>query len=326
MQRRTACAALALAALATTVTHAQEYPTRPIRLVVGFAAGGAVDDAARTIAQQLSTRLGQQVIVENRPGASSMLAADMVATSPADGYTLLFGGTSMLIARHMQMQRGPRPATGFDPVKSYAPVASVSTSPLTLAVNNGFPAKDPAGFVREVRDNPGKYFYATSGVGSLHHLGMEQLMRQLGLKMTHVPYKGASKIMPDLISGQVSIGVVSAASVAPQEREGKLRVIGLLNDGKLATMPHWPSLAQVAPGFNVLPKMFIVAPAGTPAAVVSKLERGIEAGLKSPELLAAFERQGSVANFAPAKALAEEIAREDRHWGQMVRDLGLKGD
>lgn len=324
MHRRTGLAALALAWLAATGAYAQDYPTRPIRLVVGFAPGGAIDDAARTVAQQLSGALGQQVVVDNRPGASSTLAADLVAGAPADGYTLLFGSTSMIIARYMQLQRGNRPANAFDLVKSFAPVASVATSPLTVAVTPSFPAKDPEGFVREVRNHPGQYFYATSGVGSLHHLGMEQLMKQLGLQMTHVPYKGASRIMPDLISGQVKIGVVSAASVASQEREGRLRVIGLLNDGKLATMPQWHSFAEVAPGFSVLPKMFILAPAGTPAHVVSRLDRELKTALQAPELLDAFTRQGSVASYAPAATLKAEVVQEDRHWGQVVRDMGLK--
>lgn len=295
------------------------YPTRAIRLVVGFAPGGAADELARTVADRLGARLKQAVVIENRPGAASTLAADQVANAAADGYTLLFGSTSMVIARHLQGRASAD-------ISRFAPVAGVAATPLVIAVNPKFPGHTPQSFVREILDNPGKHFYATSGVGSLQHLGMETLKKQLNLKVDHVPYKGASQLLPDLMSGQIPIALMSANAAAEHAAAGKVVVVGLMNEGKWAAWPQWPSMAEVAPGFNVMARMYVLAPADVPAAIVDKLDAELAAVLGSAELAKAFANQGALPQHMPAQQLRRDLERENAAWSQAVKTLGMKVD
>lgn len=295
------------------------YPQRAIRLVVGFAPGGAADELARSIADRLSTRLKQAVVIENKPGAASTLAADVVGNAPADGYTLLFGTTSMVIARHLQGRASAD-------ISRFAPVAAVAVSPLVIAVNPKFPGRTPQSFVREIRDKPAKYFYATSGVGTLQHLGMETLKKQLDLKVDHVPYKGASQLLPDLISGQIPIALLSASAAAEHAAAGKLVVVGLMNEGRWAASPQWPSMSEVAPGSNVMSRMYVLAPAGVPAGIVERLDAEIAAVLGSAELVSAFASQGAVPQHVSARPLQGELQAENAAWSQAVKTLGLKAD
>lgn len=318
MQRRTSLAALAAALLPMRAARAASgYPNRAVRLVVGFAPGGAVDELARMVAERLGSRLGQPVVVENKPGAASTLAGEFVANAAADGHTLLFTGTSMLIARHLQGRAGAD-------LSRFAPVAGIAASPLVIAVNPAFPARDPQGFVQELRARPGKYFYATSGVGSLHHLGMELLKKQLGLKVEHVPYKGASQILPDLISGQIQIGIVSANAVTEHDKAGKLRVVGLMNAGDWPGQPQWRSMASVAPGFDVMSRMFVLAPAAVPGEVVQELDAVLAQILRAPELAQAFAAQGAVPRYAGREALRTGLLRENASWSELVKSLNIK--
>ena len=195
--------ALAVATAAPAV--AQDYPTRPVRLFVGYSAGGGMDAVARLIAPALGAQLGQQVVVENRPGAAGLLAAGAMARSPADGYALLLGESGLLIAQHLQ------PRAGFDPLKDFAPIGGLFNLPLMIVSRPDFAASSPRTLIDELKAHPGKYAYATSGVGTVHHLGMEMLKGRSGAFVLHIPYRGASQIVPDIIGGQVPLGVVSAA-------------------------------------------------------------------------------------------------------------------
>lgn len=320
MKRRTTLALMG-ASLCTALPGFANpaYPQRAIRLVVGFAPGGAADELARSLADRLSTRLKQAVVIENKPGAASTLAADVVGNAPADGYTLLFGTTSMVIARHLQGRASAD-------ISRFAPVAAVAVSPLVIAVNPKFPGQTPQSFVREIRNQPAKYFYATSGVGTLQHLGMETLKKQLDLKVDHVPYKGASQLLPDLISGQIPIALLSASAAAEHAAAGKLVVVGLLNEGRWAAAPQWPSMSEVAPGFNVMSRMYVLAPAGVPAGIVAQLDTEIAAVLGSAELVSAFASQGAVPQHASAQQLQGELRAENAAWSQAVKALGLKAD
>jgi tripartite-type tricarboxylate transporter receptor subunit TctC len=310
--RRQAVVALACA-LALPMAGAQGFPNRPIRLVVGYAAGGGVDATARMLAQRLPAVLGQPVVVENRAGASGMIAAEGVARSAPDGYTLLMGESGMLITSHLQ----PRP--GLDPLKSFAPVAGTFIAPLMIVANNGLPAQDPQQLIALLKANPGKYAYATSGVGTVHHLGFEMLKAQTGTFIVHIPYRGAAQILPDVIGGQVQIGVVSAAAGLAQARAGKVKPIALMNTGKPAGAENVAAVADALPGFNVAPRLMLLAPSGTPAAVVEKLSEAVRGVLDSAELAQAAAAQGAIPAYLPPAQLGAVLAQESAEWAGLMK-------
>ncbi len=300
-------AALGTAVIGGTAARAQVYPSRPIRLVVGYAAGGGADAVARLVATRLSAVLGQQVVVENRGGAAGLIAAEQVAGSAADGYTLLLGETSMLIAPHMK-------TLSFDPLTSFAPIANVFILPQVIVVNNDFPAATPAAFVARLKAEPGRYSYATSGAGGIQHLGFELLKTQTGTSAEHIPYRGASQIIPDVISGRVPIGVMSAAAALAQVKGGRLRAMAIMSPARLAGAEAIPPLADVLPGFDATPRLFVVAPAGTPATIVAHLGDAIQSVMATPDLAGLAAAQGAVPAYANASVLAAEMPRESQKW------------
>jgi tripartite-type tricarboxylate transporter receptor subunit TctC len=309
--RRTllACALLA----ATALANAQTYPTKPIRLLVGYAAGGGVDATARMMAARLPALLGEQVVVENRAGATGMIAADLVAKSPPDGYTLLVSESALLIAPYLQAR------LNLDPIKSFTPVAGLFIAPLMIVVGNNFPATTPKELIALLKANPGKYSYATSGVGTVHHLGFEMMKSRVGAFVLHIPYRGAAQIIPDVVGGQVPIGVVSAAAGMTQAKAGKLRAIALMSTGKLAGAESVPALADALPGFNVAPRLFLLAPAGTPAAVVEKLNDAVRTVLASAELAQAAAVQGAIPAYMSSSQLAADLVQESADWAKIVK-------
>ena len=309
-RRAILAAALVLAAPAAT---AQAYPNKPIRLLVGYAAGGGVDASARMLAQRLPGLLGQQVVVENRAGASGMIAAEAVARSAPDGYTLLMGESGMLITSHLQ------PRANVDPLKSFTPVAGAFIAPLLIVANNGIAATDPRQLIALIKASPGKLSYATSGVGTVHHLGFELLKAKTGAFIVHIPYRGAAQILPDVISGQIPIGVVSAAAGLAQAKAGKVRAIALMNTGKLAGAENVPAMADALPGFNVAPRLMLMAPAGTPQAVVDRLDEAVRSVLASSDLAQAAAQQGAVPAYVPAAQLAATLADESQDWARLIK-------
>ncbi|WP_439586341.1 Bug family tripartite tricarboxylate transporter substrate binding protein [Hydrogenophaga sp.] len=308
--------ALALAA-ATSGAWAQAYPSKAVRLVVGYSAGGGVDAMARLIAPRMAAALGQQVVVENRTGAAGLIAGDTVARAAPDGYTLMLGDSSLLIAQHLQ------PRMSFDPVKAFTPVASVFTLPLVIVVNNDVPAKTPAEFVKLLKDNPGRYSYATSGVGTVHHLGFEMLKGKTRSFVVHIPYRGAAQIVPDVMSGQVPIGVVSATSAIAQARAGKLRALAVMNPVKLAGGEDIAPLSDALPGFSAVPRLYVLAPAGTPAAIVDRLSDTLRTVMEAPDIAQVAAQQGAVPAYMPAAPLAADIVRESAEWGKVIREQGI---
>ncbi len=317
--RRRGAIALAIAAAATTATGAwaQAYPNKTVRLVVGYSAGGGVDAMARLIAPRMSALLGQQVIVDNRTGAAGLIAGDTVARAAPDGYTLMLGDSSLLIAQYLQ------PRMSFDPIKAFTPVASVFTLPLVIVVNNDVPAKTPAEFVKLLKDNPGRYSYATSGVGTVHHLGFEMLKGKTRSYVVHIPYRGAAQIVPDVMSGQVPIGVVSATSAIVQARAGKLRALAVMNPVKLTGGEDIAPLADALPGFSAVPRLYVLAPAGTPAAIVEKLSETLRTVMEAPDIAQVAAQQGAVPAYLPAGPLATDIVRESNDWGKVIREQGI---
>jgi tripartite-type tricarboxylate transporter receptor subunit TctC len=300
-------------ALAAPLAFAQSYPARPIRLLVGYNAGGGVDAMARMLAQRLSTVLGQQVVVENRSGASGMIAADLVAKSPPDGYTLLMGESGMLINSILQ----PRP--GLDPLKSFTPVAGTFVAPLLIVANNDLPASNPKELVALLKANPGKYAYATSGVGTVQHLGFEMLKSRAHVFAPHIPYRGAAQIVPDVISGQVPIGVVSAAAGLAQAKGGRLKAVAIMSTGKLAGAESIAPMADALPGFDVAPRLMLLGPAGLPAAVVERLGDATRSVVSSSDLAQAAAQQGGVPAYVSPGELGPSLARELADWATIVK-------
>ncbi|MDB5860818.1 MAG: tripartite tricarboxylate transporter receptor family protein [Ramlibacter sp.] len=311
-RRAVLAAALALAAPLAGAQQ-QGFPNRSIRLMVGYGAGGGVDAVARMLSARLPALLGQPVVVENRAGATGMIAADLVAKSAADGYTLLLGESGLLIASHLQA-RAP-----VEPLKAFTPVAGVFVAPLMIVANNDVPATNPKELIALLKANPGRYSFATSGIGTVQHLGFELLKARTNTFIVHIPYRGAAQIVPDVISGQVPIGVVSAAAGLAQTRAGRLRAVALMNTGKLPGAENVPALADALPGFNVAPRLMLLAPAGTPAAVVEKLNEAVRTVLASADLAQAAAAQGAVPSYLPPAQLGAEMTRESAEWAQIIK-------
>jgi tripartite-type tricarboxylate transporter receptor subunit TctC len=312
---------LALAAVALAATaHAQQYPNRPIRMLVGYAAGGGADALARIVAVKLGDALGQQVVVDNRPGAGATLAADALAKSAPDGYTLYFADTAILIAPAVYAK------LTYDPVKSFAPVGNVVSLPLVFVANPAVPASNAPELIALLKANPGKYSYGSPGFGTVQHFAFELFKKQAGVDVVHIPYKGAAPIVPDLLSGQIPLAIISASPALAQSRAGKLKAIALSSPVKLAAAPDWVPLADTLPGFDASPRLFILAPAGTPQPIVAQLSEALRKALAQPDLLESFVKQGATAEWSSPEALGGHIAAEVRKWASVAKDAGLKPD
>lgn len=311
--RRALLAATALALASPFAAAQATFPDKPVRLLVGYNAGGGVDAMARLLSARLPALLGQQVVVENRSGASGMIAAEVVANAAPDGHTLLLGESGMLITSLLQ------PRANLDPVKSFTPVAAAFVTPLMVVANNNLPAGNPKELIDLIKAQPGALSYATSGVGTVHHLGFEMLKARSQTFIVHIPYRGAAQIVPDVISGQVPVGVVSAAAGLAQANAGKLKAIGMMSSGKLAGAEKVPALADALPGFDVAPRLFVLAPAGTPAPVVAKLDEALRKVLSSPELEQAATRAGGVVSYLPPAQLGQALVKESADWAGLIK-------
>lgn len=303
----------ALLGLAVT-SQAQTYPSKPVHILVGYSAGGGVDAMARLLAPHLSTQLGQQVVVENRAGAAGLIAGEAVAKAMPNGYTLLLGESAMLIAQHLQ------PSMPFDPIQSFAPVASLFNSPLMLVASNDVAAKNPKELIALLKARPGHYSYASPGVGTVQHLGFEMLKRQAGAFVVHVPYRGAAQILPDVIGGQIPLGVVSATSAIAQAKNGKLKAIGMLSSVQLPGAENVAPLSDTLAGFSVAPRLMLLAPAGTPAAVVERLAEAVRVTLSNPAVIKSANALGAIAAYLPPAELAVDLNRESAGWAKVIKE------
>jgi len=302
----------------TAAAMAQSYPTRPVRMLVGYAAGGGADALARILAAKVTEGLGQQIVVENRPGAAGTLAADALVKSAPDGYTLYFADTAILIAPSMYAK------LPYDAGRSFAPVAGACSLPLAFVVHPSFPAKNTQELIAALRAEPGKYSYGSPGIGTVQHFAAEMFKRMAGVEMLHVPYKGASPILTDLIGGQIPIAIISASPAIAQARAGKLRPIALTGRDRLASVPDWPTLAETLPGFDAAPRLFVIAPAGTPQPVVQRLNEAVRAALASRDLIEGYEKQGAATMPTSPEELGALMAAEVSRWAAVARDSGIK--
>jgi tripartite-type tricarboxylate transporter receptor subunit TctC len=296
---------------------AQEYPSRPVRLLVGFPPGGGMDSIARVVAPKLAELLGQPFLVENRTGAGGALAADALVRAAPDGYVLLLAESGTLIVPAIN------PKAAYDPVKQFAAVGGVCALPLALVASPSFPAANAQELIAALKANPGRYSYASPGVGTLQHLAFELFMRSAGVKAVHVPYKGATAMLPDLMSGEVPIGIISALVAVTQAKSGKIRALAVTSAQRLPNAPEIPALAETVAGFEAAPNVFVVAPTGFSS---EKLSNALRQTVASTEVQESFARQGATPMPAQPAELAARIAAEVRRWSAVVKDAGIKAE
>jgi tripartite-type tricarboxylate transporter receptor subunit TctC len=296
---------------------AQTYPTRPVRMVVGFAAGGGTDIAARLTGQWLSERLGKPIIIENRPGAGSSVAAEAVVNAPPDGYTLLVAGTANAINTTLYDR------LNFNFARDIVPIAGIISSPLVMAVNPSFPAKTVPEFIAYAKANPGKINMASAGVGSGTHMTGELFKMMTGLDMPHVPYRGIAPAIADLLGGQVQV-IFGDFSSIEYIRAGKLRALAVTTATRAEALPDLPTVGEFVPGYEASGWYGVVAPKNTPAEIVDKLNKEINAVLADPKLKARFADLGATALAGSPADFGKLIAEETDKWRKVVKFSGAK--
>ncbi len=314
----------ALVLLGALPAAAQEsYPSRPVKIVVPYAPGGATDIIARILGQRLTESLGQSFIVENRPGASGNLALESVAKAAPDGYTLLVGNVSTntinenTFAQQLQIK----------PSRDLVGIAKLIEIPHIIAVTAGFPGSSLADLVAEARRNPGKINYASAGLGSYPHLDMEKLQKAAGIQMTHVPYKGgAGQMIPSLISGETTVAFINLSSTLGHIRAGKLKPLATAAPQRLAELPDVPTLAELGyPGIGTNAWQGMFAPAATPRPVVDKLYSAVAAVLLRPEMKEGLAKQMQTVTLSSSpQEFTELVRKETQGWGEFLREANIK--
>jgi len=319
---KTMFTALLVLAAASTDAGAQAYPNKPIRLIVPYAAGGATDLMARSIAQKLGTGLGVQVIVDNRGGAGGNIAAEMAAKAPPDGYTLFFGATGQLVINPVLYAK-----LSFDPMKDFAPIGLVGQLPLFLTVPATSPINSVAELVAAVRAKQDKFNYGSSGIGGTTHLAMEMLKAHTGMSITHVPYKGTAAAVNDMLGGSLQVMFDAWATTGPHVQAGKLRFLAVSSAARSSFEPKVPTVAESGyPGFDLGVWYALLAPAGTPADVIARLSAETAKVTAQPELKQTFGTMGMEPMTSSAEQLGTFMRSEAVKWAKVVRDSGAKAE
>jgi tripartite-type tricarboxylate transporter receptor subunit TctC len=301
--------------------HAQIYPNRPVRIVVPFAPGGATDIVTRVVAQRLNDAWGQTVVVDNRGGAGGNIGGDIVAKAPADGYTVLMTSGSIVTANQHMYRKMP-----FNPERDLAAVTNVASGPQIVAVNAGFGAKTLAEFTALAKAKPRTINFGSAGIGTQTHLAAENFISAAGIEVTHVPYKGEGPALTDLVGGQIQFVTPNLSAAIGFVQQGKLRALAITSRERSKQLPNVPTVAETLPGFENLGWFGFMVPAGTPTAIIDKLNKDTVKVLQSAELRTRFEQLGmdpvgnSSAEFA--RAIKEESAR----WAKIIRDRKLYVD
>lgn len=312
-----AASAAALPTL-SSIAHAQAYPTRPVRLVVGFPAGGVGDVLARLMGQWLSDRLGQPFVIENRPGAATNIATEAVARAAPDGHTLLWITAANTINASLYEK------LSFNFIRDITPVASVVRGPGVMEVNPAVPAKTIPEFIAYAKANPGKINLASSGPGTVSHVAGELFKLMAGVDLVHVPYRGAAPALTDLISGQVQVMILPIISSIEHLKAGRLRALGVTTAARLDVVPDIPTVAEFLPGYEVSDWTGIGVPRGTPVEIVERLNSEINAGLENPKIKARLAELGSLLMPMSRAAFGKLIADETTKWAKVVATAGIK--
>ncbi len=311
-------AGVAALPVASRIASAQTYPTRPVRIIVGQAAGSGSDIAARLLGQWLSKRLGQPFVVENRPGAGGNIATEAVVRSPADGHTLLLVVTANTINATLYDK------LGFVFLRDIAPVAGIFRVPQVMEVHPSVPARTVPEFISFAKDHPGKVNMASAGIGSIQHVAGELFKFMTGVDMVHVPYRGTTPALTDLLAGQAQVMFDVTPSSTPQIRAGKLRPLAVTAATRVDVLPEIPVMGDFVPGYEASAWLGFGAPKDTPAAIVAMLNREVNAGLADPTIKARIaDLGGTVLAVSPAE-LGKLFADETEKWGKVVKFAGIK--
>jgi tripartite-type tricarboxylate transporter receptor subunit TctC len=309
------------ALLVAGVAHGEDYPSRPIRVIVPFSPGGAVDGPMRLIAQALGTRLGQPVVVENRPGAGATIGTDVVAKAAPDGYTLLLASQTNAISATLYSK------LPFDPIADFTPITLIGREPGVVVVNPAVPAKTLQEFIAYVKEHPGKVDFASSGNGSGQHLFAALLASKTGMKMNHVPYRGSGQATTDLLAGVVSMAIPGTAGVVGHIRAGKLRALAVTGAARSPQLPDVPTVMESGvPGYEAYVWMGLLAPKGTPAAVVERLNRDVIAVLGEDSVKRYMATAGIEIVGSTSADFARYFSAEKALWAKVIHDTGAHVD
>jgi tripartite-type tricarboxylate transporter receptor subunit TctC len=315
-------AAVLLAALLVSVSavaQSESYPNRPVRFIIPYAAGGATDSIGRLVGQKMAQELGESIVVENRAGADGNIGATVVAKAAPDGYTILLGDVG-----NMTMGPAVRRNVPFDPVRDFAPISQLVSAPNIVVVNPSVPVNTFSEFIAYAKANPGKLSYASSGTGGSAHLAGELLKRATGIDMIHVPYKGASAAIPDVLRGEVQV-MIGLSPVLPLVRDQRLRPLATTGLKRTTFLPEIPAIAEVGfPGFEATAWYGLFAPAGTPKAVLSRLHDVAIKALKSPDVKSKLEAAGNEVIGSNPEDFAAYIRSELKKWADVVAAAGIK--
>lgn len=318
----TALCALAVAGTVAGTTAAQEYPAKPVRMIIPFPPGGGSDVTGRVVAQALSERLGTQMVVDNRAGAGGIIGTELAANASKDGYTLLVVSLAHVINPWLYDLKGR-----YDPIKSFAPVAIMAASPVVLVANPGLPVKSVAELLAFARKHPGKLQYASAGVGSVTHLAAELFKYSAKVDMLHVPYKGAGPAMADVVAGHVNLVFGGLLATVSQVRADRLRALGVGSLQRNAILPDVPTISEAGvPDYETVNWFGLVAPAGTPVRIIDRLSREVAAVQDLQEVRKQLDGDGAtVMRMTPAQFGAYMVADMEK-WGRMVRAGGIKAN
>ena len=312
---------LSLAACAATPLAAQDWPTRPVKIVVPFAAGGPADIYARAVAEKLQGALGQPFVVENRPGGGSIVGTEVVAKSAPDGYTLLMMSNTHTVNESLVPNRP------FDLMRDFVPVAPVNYSDLVLVIHPSVPANNLSDFLALARSKPGGLNYASSGNGTPYHMAGELFKAMAGVDVVHVPYKGSSGARTDILGGQVQMMFDAITTMAPNVSAGRLKALGTSGKARSSVLPDVPTVAEAGvPGYEAVIWLGVMAPAGTPRAVVERLNAEITRAANAPEMRQAWAKQGAVAMSMSPDEFARFMREDIEKWARIVKISGARPD
>ena len=318
----TALATAGFACAGPAAAQTTDYPTKPVRVLIGFPPGQATDTLGRAVAQKLQEAWGQQFYVDNKPGASGSIATQMAMQSPPDGYTLLVSSSGVLAVNPHLFTK-----LAYDPVKDFVPVAGIGVVPLVLVANNQFPAANLKELVAAAKAKPGGINYASSGIGITNHLVMSMFLSASGVNMTHVPYKGGPPALTDLMGGQVQVMFETSVAALPFVKQGRLRALAVSSLERVPAAPDVPTVAEQGfPGFSGVPWVSLMAPAGTPKPIVDKLHAEVNRILQTPAMRDTFAAQGVVPMVMTQPELSAFIKAEISKWGKAVKDSGAKAE
>lgn len=322
MQRWGRCAVVMAMLLFSGAAFAQSFPSKPIRIIVPYAPSGILDVLARMVATNMSETIGQQVIVENKPGAGGIIAAQYVAKAPADGHTIFFVGNSDYAITPALYSKLP-----YDPARDFSPVTQAYRGYMSLVANAGLGAKSVKDLIAQAKMRPGGINYGSPGNGTMHHLGMEQFKRSAKVDLMHIPYKGVTQATPALVVGDISVMFVTLASVASYIRSGQLNVLAVASPQRSATRPDLPTVAESGlPGFVMESNVGFVVPAATPRPIVDRLNAEIGKALKMPNMKSKLLDLDVELVAGTPEQFGEQIRKDQEFYPRLVRDIGLKLD